>query len=316
MRFVLAVVFLFTLCEKAVAFSDFDVCDHCYTTAQFAHAAEQHSLATRPLMASGIDPVYVVNASSGEVRYFDVYRSVSGNLLGDGDEPEMVSQFGSAIPATSGGSVSSGYYLAEALEGAPDPEILEVLEEAHAVLQIAIETWSQQAIRSDEVPGLEDLQSALQLVGPESAEFWRNQVGVALEDYMNAQIASRVGTIISDAILGAYQKFVAASMLPEGFEIVLQAPDGTEIRITYTLNMRVGELSDGYNFDIMEETVRVTGQPIGFPTTPGGFSGYTYTGSFVTASQLRLLADRLGVGGGCSWSCSASDHCALSCSTN
>lgn len=103
-------------------------------------------------------------------------------------------------------------------------------------------------------------------------------------------------------------------MLLDGYPIVLQAPDGTEIKISFTLSIRRGELSKGYNLDIEEEAVRVTGQPAGFPTTPGGFSGYSYTGSVATGNQLRHLADRLGVGDGCGWSCSASDQCMVSCS--
>lgn len=186
MKFAIAFLLVFSVSGKALAFSDFAVCSDCYTTSQFTHAAEKHSLSTRLLMSVGVDPVYVVNTLSGEVRFFEVSRKVSGSLQGEGDERETMRASGSAKPADRTNLVSGGYCMAEATEATPDPEVLEILEEAHALLEIAIDIWSRQAIPSDDVPGLEDLESALQLVGPGSAEFWRNQVGVALEDYMNA----------------------------------------------------------------------------------------------------------------------------------
>lgn len=301
--------------SKSLAFTDFDVCDHCYTTAQFAHAAEQRSLSIHPGM-QGLDEVYVVNPWSADVRFFYVYRSFDAGFdpLGSGVGGGALSS-GSARPAQGHGKLSGGFFVAEAVEGDGDPNVKTMIEDAAAMLSGAFEIWTEQIIQSGEVPGLENLESALQLVGPGSAEFWRNQVGVALEDYMNARIATRLGTIFNDALIGAFQKLVVESILIDSFEIVLKAPDGTEIKITYTINIRLGTLDDGYNFQILEHTVRLSDQPTAFPTTSGGFSGYSFTGSPELTGFLLDLANRLSEPS-CDWECPAVDSCKLSCSRN
>lgn len=306
---------LFFIGKAEASDYELEICSNCYTDGQFAFAAEHYSLNTLPGFL-GIHPVYVANPNSGVVRFFHVHWDEDWNFnpLGHGSEGRR-----SARPmhsgSYSGDGVANGFYVVEAIEASGDPAVIHAIEEGAILFQVAFDLLFSQVINSGDVDGLESVQSALALLGPEETTGpVRLSVTSRLTDHFNS-IETGLLTAVSDTIVGAYKKFLVDSLLVEGHSIKLVFPDDTYVYIEISLRSIAGApFEDHWKFELDLESVRGPGLDDGAPQGPWFFNNYNYQGPFGVAWQIMMLADRWADEDvGCSFSCPTDDYCIVSC---
>lgn len=314
----IAMALVLVVSSPSWAFSDFVVCDTCYTTSQFAQTAEQRSLSMHPGM-TGIDPVYVANPSTSVVRFFNVHRSFNSDfdpLGGDDQIADLLA--GSIAPARGPLSLNGGFFVAHAVEAVGDPTIIDTIGTASIALNaLILEISLSSVINAKDVPGLEELESAIELIGGNNLK--RTLVRNALNDHLNGlQQTALLG--LGNLVVGAFNKFLSESQLTEGFSVILKFQDGTQITIEVSAREVMAYFESDWQLEIREDSVRWSDRPDPVPSEPGDFSGYEYNGPYLSGWHLKQLALRWGIpignqpGLSCDWSCSG-DHCRLTCSS-
>lgn len=281
----LSVLSVATLPASASTEPRLEMCNSCLSSFSFKSSAEQSSLQYSPAM-EGVDYVYVLNANTEEVRYFDVYRWYEPGDIEPRSMPEGKSQVWRA---------SQGYYHADAVAAPGDPAMESALQEGlDAAKNFAQELAGSVGI--NEVGAGSNINSAIDLIGPSGSEasLNRNALVNLLNDYYNAQWAQQKFAL-TDLGQRFVDKILAQSRLLSGIAITIEFEDGTLIQV------RFESLMDGYNggpmrmdLHVMQETARGPGLPA-VPLAPGEFNNFSFTGSSFTVQELINLALRYGI---------------------
>ena len=317
----LFVVLLVPFFGQANASDRVELCAQCFSASSFAHRAEQSSLAQLPGL-TGIDPVYVVNPFSEEVRFFHVHRwqdddyqplSAPRSSRGEGEQPRR-----NLSPR-----LMQGFFRAEAEELAADSSDV---QEIHEGLAAAVAFF--QFAESTHLDDLEDLDidSAVALLGPEDspAGLRRNQLQNVIANRLSSEL-SVIRLTLADLAQRVLNQWVGDSDVSLMSSITINFPDGTviDVEVVQILDGIEGGIS--FVLEVREESAQGPGLPA-VPQSPGQFDGFGFSGNQTTLAELLSLAQLYGIpitgpgggsGGGCSMQCEISGDevvCNLSCS--
>jgi hypothetical protein len=238
-------------------------------------------------MQFGVDPVYVINLNTNEVRYYDVERWVEQPVEPPGGD-------GSGSAAIIGDDV----YRAEALPGAPDPGIVSDMKAARDIALDFNARLEGGTVPVSELPADLPFDSAIDLVGPSDSE----------AGYNRGAMANAVEAYWESGWSGALEN---ASLVVEGFaskwliDIQTDGPtsktfefaDGTtvEVEISNVGVDRSGAVAT-VDFDISVDVNSVEAPGLLFvPQSAGQFNNFVYTGGQSILDQIAELARRYGI---------------------
>lgn len=306
---------------NALAVTEFKACSSCFTTSQFAQAAEQFSLEMRPSLI-GTDDVFVANPHSGAVRYFRVDRSKDPDFDPLG-KPDAFP--GSAMPVGPGNSSESpaeffarGFYLAKAIEAQGDPVIIQSIEAGAEAFGLVMDGVVRRPVSLDELEGLEAINSAVALLGDGQGAYQR----VAMQNMLGNHFGERLDAVLvglDDSVVSAYFNFAVQSPLfRTKYAIKPEFPDGTSMIFSLDVSPYMGDSRNvHWRFKALPESVDGPGLEDGAPQGAYFFNDYRYEGPHAIASEIIALAERSGITTGdegqCALSCPTDDECVVAC---
>lgn len=289
---------------------DIGICTSC-SNAGFAWAAEQTAPTT-----GGTHPVYVINASNGEVRYFDV--SVWWDC--DGNNPQQAGNPGKSSDRDfgAGAAVQSNCIQREAIEGTGDATFIHHMQDAHDAVK---EMLAPENLNVNSVDIAHSGDSAVDLVGPDNspAGLARANLQNGLADHFDTFWGS-IAFNLADTAIRVTNRFLGSSdYLSPWTTVTVHYTDGTSIEVRITSISTGPGPSNRPQMKVVEGTARLPdGQTI--PFAEGHFNGFEYEGESNLIDALWNLANIYGIpvsgqGGGGRIACTIIDgevvHCTV-----
>lgn len=284
---------------------DFEVgfCSSCSTGELDWAAMSAVTDATGP----GTYPVYVLNVNNGDVHYFDV------NVWWDcgSSQPQSkrpLRQAGTGYPEL----MQSNCMQMDAVPGLGSGTVRSAIQDARLAI---LDYQGLMAVSIDitDVPGADDIESAIQLIGPGSAEFDRNRLVNSLNNRVDTFWYQAVANLSSLAH-SLSNKLFENSIFAVDKPFYVEFPDGTRVRIrieSYYTTVTSLELV----LEIELNTIQGPGLSA-VPSSAGAFDGFSYGGAPDIGWELLQLADRIAPQVTCDWSCPSENVCELSCSAS
>ncbi len=261
---------------------DIGYCSNC-SSAGFAWAAEQAAPST-----GGMHPVYVIDTTFGEVRYFNVsvWWDCGGNELQSVDDGVQSLDEGGMDSST-----LSSCTQKEAIQGVGDEFIISQMLIAHDIVSDFLAPEKFQ-FDSGDLPNVGD--TALDLIGPDvsSAGFARltlqHAVQNELQGWFNAQLLG-----VSDLANRLANNYIGEGYSNTRF-VKVTFPDGTSVMLR-VVDVGINNKTPVVEVEVVTESIELPYGAGPVPQNEGHFDNFSYTGDPNIVGSFIDMANRFGI---------------------